>query len=63
MKEKIQKSKERGIITMRKQRKKLNKRNNSNCVGDYNYCSFDISRCEYCNANRRKWNINTSTKC
>ena len=41
MKEKI---KERGIITMKKQRKKLNKRNNSNCVGDYNNCSVNIGR-------------------
>ena len=53
MKEKIQKSKERGIITMRKQRKKLNKRNNSNCVGDYNNCPSNTCRSKYCDVNRK----------
>ena len=53
MKGKIEKNKERGIITMRKQRKKLNKRNNSNCVGDYNNCPSNTCRSKYCDVNRK----------
>ena len=54
MKGKIEKNKERGIITMRKQRKKLNKRNNSNCVGDYNSTKLlpQWSKVRVCNVNK-----------
>ncbi len=39
-----------------------NKRNYFNCFS-YNYnCFTNISRSVNCNANRREWNINTSTK-
>ena len=40
-----------------------NNRNYFNSFGDYDYCPFNFSWCFNCDANRRKWNTNTSTKC
>ena len=56
MKEKIKKNKERGIITMKKQRKKLNKRNNSYCFSNNSDCPSNPCRSKYCDDNRTKWN-------
>ena len=39
-----------------------NKRNYFNCVSDNYHCFTNTSRSINCNANRRKWNINSITK-
>ena len=43
-----------------KEIKKLNSRNYFNCTSNYNYCTSYTCRSVNSNANRRKWNINSS---
>ena len=45
-----------------KTKKQREKRNNSNCVSDYNNSFANLSGSFNSNANRREWDTNTSTK-
>ena len=40
-----------------------NKRNNPNCISYHDNCPSNPCRSNNSNANRRKWNTYTSTKC
>ena len=39
-----------------------NNRNYFNSFGDYDYCFINTCGSKHCDANRRKWNINTGPK-